>query len=34
MMNTQQIRFAAIAVLYIALLFTAPLLIKLVSQLP
>lgn len=33
-MNTEQIRFATIVILDIALLFTAPILIHLFSQLP
>jgi hypothetical protein len=33
-MNTQKIRFATITLIYAALLFAAPLLIKLLSQLP
>ena len=33
-MNSQQIRFATITVIDIALLFMAPLLIRLISQLP
>ena len=33
-MNTQKIRFAAITILDIALLFTAPIIIELFSKIP